>query len=1111
MPNSFLKPKKLFRHAFLSKMPKELAGRSSVVLLFVVFLLSLFASAVCYANTYATWKTQVFTVADQGNAAVSGETANPSGDGISNLQKYAFGLNPYQSVSLGKPTTSVVQQSGDSYLTLTYQVPSADPPTDILYTPQSTPDLFTWSQGSPAISLYNTTGPTNGFNFYTYMANSLPFSQNQKAFMRVQVTETAVINLASGTLNSPQYAIITGPPGAHLYYTIDGTTPSTSSNLYTGPIAVNSSQTIKVQTYVSGQAFGGAAVANYTLDSGTFPGPSTAPTAPSGLTGVSVSGEVDLSWTNNATNASANLIQQQNSDNSWTTVATLDPSQNFYENAGLSFGSNNTFRVVAVNTLGQNATTSVSVHNKYPLRYFIIDLGANLVPKKITNSGYVLLKPPGSTVTSNQPSPYRWANGVAAALQTQSPSTAAVANDIAEDGTVVGTQTAYPPGYISGTQYQNIWTGIWSFTIWGGTSNIPTSVSFAPVVNSVPPLDGDSIWGGDLVSSSSSGSIIYSTEFVPSSSFGKYVELNNGSQMSIPTSTSLINGVSSSLIAGNNSGDVIINDSSVHYYFDTQQLPSGFLPNAISNAGLVAGTLNGTVTTGWWDGTAVHGTPSGFSTVTGQPTSINAATAIVNGTTVPAAQMLVSNGVWEMNPATGQFESWKAGSDLIASSNYSLQNLNYINDNGLIVGTAFSSTDNKSHAVLLLPIQSRVASRDDPTQTWASNVLQTGMVPIYAGQTNGDLVSWAPAIPSSWLTDTFTWTVTDNQGNPVTDSNGTTITGPSGVGVSEWRIAPSSAGGNDPHNQWLMWKPGTYKITCTVSIPGGGTIPITFPQEVGQRTKDVVVIGWIDPSNVPLSSTNVDSDVLAYFPLSGPPSDTTQKVLTTAYLGTIAAGSTNRPLSGSLTSTDKTYILDWMFKNAANSAPPSSFADESTLEAFDNTPTNYKLFNRLQFRYLVSGSQFAGAPAFTLPSSIPKTDIGSTTDPIWGTTLPPHPGQVGQVNGMHVATANNTFHQINEGSPDSLAVSAFNTLMAPLKWNDIGSRIDEGVLLDQGTPPVMGYTVETQVYPTYYIYERGSNGGFSLVNTIPQASSPSGNFNSNPYPPSGTAPFLITP
>jgi hypothetical protein len=410
----------------------------------------------------------------------------------------------------------------------------------------------------------------------------------------------------------------------------------------------------------------------------------------------------------------------------------------------------------------------------------------------------------------------------------------------------------------------------------------------------------------------------------------------------------------------------------------------------------------------------------------------------------------------------------------------------------------------------LLPVQLRVATRDDPTQDWASNALQQGMVPVYAGQACGDMVSWKIADTDSWSNTTFTWSVTGTDGSAVTDENGATITGPSGVGVNEWRIATWAAGGNDPHNQWLDWRPGIYNISCTISTSGGGTSKSTFQQEVGQRTKDVVVIGWINPAGVPVTADGVDSDVLTFFPTTGSPSSTAQKVLTASYLGTISLGSTVRPIvAAPLSISDKVYILEWMFKYGGNSAPPNSFADEATLETFDNTPTNYKLFNRLQIKYRINGSQFASPGAvITMSGTTNRNDIGATIDPVLGQQWP---GQKGPANLSGTTTANTTYHQINDGSPDSWAVSAFNTLMYSLKWNDIGSRIDEGVPLDQGTPPITGYTVETQVYPTYYIYERASDNGFYLMEVIPQAATPVGNFNLDPYPPNPHAPFLLPP
>ena len=54
-------------------------------------------------------------------------------------------------------------------------------------------------------------------------------------------------------------------PGATIYYTTDGTTPSTSSNLYSGPIAVSSTETIKALAAASGYSNSGVATGLYTI------------------------------------------------------------------------------------------------------------------------------------------------------------------------------------------------------------------------------------------------------------------------------------------------------------------------------------------------------------------------------------------------------------------------------------------------------------------------------------------------------------------------------------------------------------------------------------------------------------------------------------------------------------------------------------------------------------------------------------------------------------------------------------------------------------------------------------------------------------------------------
>ncbi len=78
------------------------------------------------------WRYQYFgTTADSGNAA---DAANPAGDGINNLTKYALGLNP-----LVPTVTNVTEDTSSGYLSIS--IPKNANATDLTYTVQVTSDL----------------------------------------------------------------------------------------------------------------------------------------------------------------------------------------------------------------------------------------------------------------------------------------------------------------------------------------------------------------------------------------------------------------------------------------------------------------------------------------------------------------------------------------------------------------------------------------------------------------------------------------------------------------------------------------------------------------------------------------------------------------------------------------------------------------------------------------------------------------------------------------------------------------------------------------------------------------------------------------------------------
>jgi hypothetical protein len=76
--------------------------------------------------------------------------------------------------------------------------------------------------------------------------------------------------LAAGTYNTPQTVTLSvATSGAAIYYTTNGSTPTTASSLYTGPIPVSQTTTLKAIGAKSGLLDSDVASATYTLQAAT--------------------------------------------------------------------------------------------------------------------------------------------------------------------------------------------------------------------------------------------------------------------------------------------------------------------------------------------------------------------------------------------------------------------------------------------------------------------------------------------------------------------------------------------------------------------------------------------------------------------------------------------------------------------------------------------------------------------------------------------------------------------------------------------------------------------------------------------------------------------------
>ena len=77
---------------------------------------------------------------------------------------------------------------------------------------------------------------------------------------------TPTFSLGAGTYTSAQsVAISDATSGATIYYTTNGTTPTTSSTRYTGPITVSSTETLEAIAVATGDTNSAVASATYTI------------------------------------------------------------------------------------------------------------------------------------------------------------------------------------------------------------------------------------------------------------------------------------------------------------------------------------------------------------------------------------------------------------------------------------------------------------------------------------------------------------------------------------------------------------------------------------------------------------------------------------------------------------------------------------------------------------------------------------------------------------------------------------------------------------------------------------------------------------------------------
>lgn len=205
-----------------------------------------FATTVNFNPTIAGTHTGILTAEDTvnggiGTATVSGVTSG-SAAGTPTFSPAAGTYTSVQSVTISDATPGAV-----IYYTTDGSTPS---PSSTKYT-----GAISVAQSEAIKAIATASGLSNSAVATATYTLNLP------------LTQTPVISVATGTYTSVQTVKITdGTIGSKIYYTTDGSTPTTSSTQYKTPLSVSASETLNAIAVATGYAPSTVASATYTIN-----------------------------------------------------------------------------------------------------------------------------------------------------------------------------------------------------------------------------------------------------------------------------------------------------------------------------------------------------------------------------------------------------------------------------------------------------------------------------------------------------------------------------------------------------------------------------------------------------------------------------------------------------------------------------------------------------------------------------------------------------------------------------------------------------------------------------------------------------------------------------
>ncbi|MBC8011446.1 MAG: hypothetical protein H7067_15285, partial [Burkholderiales bacterium] len=145
-------------------------------------------ATVTLTTAFTAWRATHFTASELSVAGVSGDAADPDGDGLNNLAEFALGRDPRVADSAAAWTTAVQNVSGTDYLTITFR--RRAPALDLAYAVQANDDLSIPAGWAPtAVEVGSAIANGDGTETVTYR-DTVATGAASRRFLRVHVTRT---------------------------------------------------------------------------------------------------------------------------------------------------------------------------------------------------------------------------------------------------------------------------------------------------------------------------------------------------------------------------------------------------------------------------------------------------------------------------------------------------------------------------------------------------------------------------------------------------------------------------------------------------------------------------------------------------------------------------------------------------------------------------------------------------------------------------------------------------------------------------------------------------------------------------------------------------------